>query len=438
MAGRTIAEPNKELPVAAEVDVVVAGGGPAGVGAALSAARNGARTLLIEQFGALGGMATTGLHHHLCILNSAQGGEDRIIGGISIEICDRLVARGVGEYNGPNFDYEVESLKLELDVLMEEAGVSVLFHTFASGVLTEADGVTGVIVQNKSGRQAILAKNAVDCTGDADLAAWAGARFEQGRESDGLCQPVTLMFRVGGCDTERVRQHQREDPGLRSTWQRAIDAGDMDPFQTQLMGFWYLQCRPDQIGVNFTNQTGIDSTSAWDLSRAEVVGRKQVQQALHVMRKYVPGCENAYLIDTAQVIGTRESRRIVGAKTLTVEDVLECRKSEDGIAKSSFFVDIHSPDRTGLFEPRHLPKGEHYDIPYGCLVPEKVDNLLVAGRCISVTHEALGSTRVMFQCLALGEAAGCAAALSCASGTKVRDIDVQELRAKLRAQGAIV
>ena len=434
---RTITEPAREVPVAAEVDVVVAGGGPAGVGAALSAARNGASTLIVEQFGCLGGMATSGLHHHLCTLTSA-GGEDRIIGGLATEICDRLVAQGSGWYHGPNFDYEIESMKLQLDTMMDEAGVRVLYHTFASEALVEEGAVRGIMIANKSGRQAILARQTVDCTADADLAASAGAPCEKGRAADGLVQPVTLMFRVGGCDTRPVQELQRADWKLRDIWRAAIAAGDMEPFQTELMGFWYVESRPDQIGVNFTNQTSIDPTSAWDMSRAEMVGRRQVQQTVNAMRQHLPGCEHAYLLDTAQIVGTRESRRIVGEYVLTLDDVLACRKFADGIAKGSFFVDIHAPTGTGLHEPRYLPQGGHYDIPYRCLVPQEIENLLVAGRCISVTHEALGSVRVMLQCLALGEAAGCAAAMCCEDGVTPREVDTERLRGKLQGQGGVV
>ena len=417
---------------------MVAGAGPAGIGAAVAAARNGAKTLVVEEFGCLGGMLTSGLHTHVCILKSASGGDDFIIGGVGMEMCERGAAKQYGEIVGSNYDFELEAMKRDLDDWMEEVGADVLFHTRAADAVLEDGACKGIVVENKSGRSAIMAKQVVDCTGDADVAALAGVPFEKGRSSDGLMQPTTLMFRIGGVDWPRVQEYRKGDPKLTDFCQKAIDAGDMYPFQTNLMGFWWSKYRPTQLGVNFTNMTHVDCTDAWDVARATIEGRRQAEILRDCFRKYVPGLEECYLIDTAHVLGTRESRRIKGEYTLTIDDVTDCRKSEQGIAKGSFFIDIHSPDKTGLFEPRHLPKGEHYDIPYGCIIPLDVDSLLAAGRSISCTHEALGSVRVMFQCIALGEAAGTAAAMCAASATHPRNLDVQALRERLCGQGAIV
>ncbi len=434
----TYCEPVKEIPIRGEYDVVVAGGGPAGIGAAVAAARNGAKALVVEEFGCLGGMLTSGLHTHVCILKSASGGDDFIIGGVGMEMCQRGAAKQYGDIGGASYDFELEAMKRDLDDWMEEAGADVVFHTRVADAIVEDRACKGVVVENKSGRSAILAKQVVDCTGDADVAALAGAPFEKGREGDGLMQPTTLMFRIEGVDWPSVREYRKGDPKLMDFCQKAIDAGDMHPFQTQLMGFWWSKYRPTQLGVNFTNISHIDCTDAWDVTRATIEGRRQAKILQDCFRKHIPGLEECYLIDTAHVLGTRESRRIKGEYTLTIDDVMECRKSEEGVAKGSFFVDIHSPDKTGLFEPRHLPKGEHYDIPYGCIVPVDVDNLFVAGRSISCTHEALGSVRVMFQCIALGEAAGTAAAMCAQHGTLPRGMDVQALRERLAGQGAMV
>lgn len=434
----THTESARTIPVAGEYDVVVAGGGPAGVGAAIAAARAGAKTLCIEWFGCLGGMMTSGLHTHLCILKSASGGEDFIIGGIPMELCRRGEDRQYGEIVGCNYDYEVEAMKRDLDDWAAEVNLELLYHAFVADAIVEDGALRGVIVQSKSGREAILARQVVDCTGDADVAARAGAPWEYGRPSDGLTQPCTLMFRLEGADWNGINEYRKTDPGLTEMCRKAIDAGDMEPFQTQLMGFWYTKYRPTQVGVNFTNIVHCNATDARDVTAATIEGRRQARVLTEVFRKYIPGMEHCYMIDTAHYLGVRETRRIVGEHTLTIDEVVGVRKSEQGIAKGSFFVDIHSPDKTGLFEPRHLPKGEHYDIPYGCLVPRGVEHLLVAGRCISADHEALGSTRVMFQCMALGEAAGVAAAVCAAEGGTPRGVEVEGLRGRLAAQGAVV
>ena len=408
-------EPARTIPVFAEVDVVVAGGGPTGVCAALAAARSGKKTLLVEMGGCLGGMMTTGLHQHVCIFNSAGHVGNRIIGGVPWEITLRALARDGGRMHAGMVDFEMETVKLVLEEMMDEAGVQLLYHTMAADTIVHNNQVDGIIIESKSGRQAVLAKRTIDCTADADIAARGGAAFHKGRDEDGLMQPVTLMFRVGGIDNDKVNK-LREQEGWKfsRTIARAIEAGDLDPFHTMMSGLWWCPQRPDQLGVNYTNLTGIDATNAADITRATIECRKQVFQTIAAFRKHFDGWQNAYLIDTAPYMGTRETRRIVGRECLTIDDVRTCRKSQRGIAKGSFYVDVHGPKGASQasYGDEQLPKGDHYDIPYGCLVPQKIENLLVAGRCISIDHFALGSMRVMYQCMATGEAAGLAAAQS--------------------------
>ena len=435
---KSVREEARDVPVAAEVDVLVAGGGPAGVSAALAAARLGARTLLLEQFNCLGGIATAGGHGHLCLFTS-WGTDERIVGGIAWEVVERIVAAGFGAYARGNLDFEIEGMKRVLEQMAREAGVALLYYTQVAEAIVEAGRVAGAIVQNKSGRAAILARQTVDATGDADLAARAGVPFEKGRPEDGRMQPMTLMFQIGGVDYERVRAFRGGDWKLRDLWIRAQAVGDMEPFQDQIMGWWWTPTRPDHLGINFTHITGADATSAEDLTRATLEGRRQAFQALEVYRRYVPGMEKAYLVSTPCTVGTRESRRIVGEYRLTREDLVAEREFPDSIGYGSFFIDIHNPDGPGMDAKTWRPaKGFKYQVPYRILVPRTVEDLLVAGRCVSVTHEALGSLRVMPQCAVMGEAAGVAAAQAAGGGPPPRRADLAALQAQLRRQGAIL
>jgi hypothetical protein len=436
---KTIPEPNREIPVVEEVDVLVVGGGPTGIGAALSAARLGARTLIVEQFNCLGGVATSGAHNHFSLFTSWGEYGERIVGGVAEEMRQRILADGYGTYNRGCIDFDLEGMKLVFDQMVAEAGVDVLYYTFYCDTLTEGNTVTGGIVQNKSGRQAILAHRVVDCTGDGDAACHAGAAFEQGRPQDGGCQPCTLMFTIGGVDWPRVAAWRGTEYQLMDVWAKAQADGIMEPFQDQIMGWWHTDVLPDQVGVNMTHLVDVDTTSARDLTWGTVEGRRQAHHLVEVFRQVVPGMEGCYLISTAPALGLRESRRIKGAVTLTAEDVMTKREWPDAVGYGSFFIDIHNPAGPGMSgQTWRPPQGFHYQIPYGVMVPERVDDLLVAGRCISVDHVALGSTRIMSTCMALGEAAGAAAIVSLHEEVPPRELDTELLRDQLRKQGAVV
>jgi len=438
----------ENLTVARDVDVLIVGGGPAGIGAALAAARNGARTLIIEQFNCLGGVATAGGHGHICRYDE-NGTRRRIVGGIAHEIRQRLVAGGFGMANAYGVWFEVEGLKLVLEKMAEEAGVDLLYHTFFCDTLVKNGKAEGVLVQNKGGRFAIRARRIIDCTGDGDAAFRAGCPQEVGRPSDGRCQPVTLMFTIGGVDWPKVQafdqQYREQHPDdtsawqLRHVWEAAVANGDMRPFQRTRMGWWWTPTRPDQVGVNFTHMIHVDSTKAEDLTAATVEGRKQAYETIDVYRKYVPGMEGCYMVSTPNTVGIRESRRIMGDYVLTEEDVKGQREFDDNICYGSFFVDIHGIDGPGMdhtaWQP---PQGFKYHIPYRVLIPRNVENLLTAGRCVSCTHVALGSVRVMVPCIGMGEAAGTAAALSLKEGIEPRQLDVGKLQQQLRRQGGIL
>jgi hypothetical protein len=427
----------KELPVVREVDVLVVGGGPAGVGAALAAARNGARTLVVEQFNCLGGVATAGGHGHISKYDE-EGTGRRIVGGIADEIGRRVVERGFGTRNSHGIWFEVEGLKLLLDQMAEDAGVQLLYHTFFSDTVVAGGAVVGAVIQNKNGRQVIAAKRIVDCTGDGDVAVHAGCPYEVGRLSDHRCQPVTLMFTIGGVDWAKVSAW-RTDYQMREVWEAAQRKGDMRPFQKTIMGWWWTPTRPDQVGVNFTHMIHVDATQAEDLTAATIEGRRQAHETIGVYRKYVPGMEHCYMVSTPNTVGIRESRRIMGDYVLTEEDVKGQKEFADNICYGSFFVDIHCIDGPGMDHTVWRPPGGFkYHIPYRVLLPRNIENLLTAGRCVSCTHLALGSIRVMVPCIGMGEAAGTAAALSLNEGIAPRRLDAGRLQQHLRAQGGIL
>lgn len=440
---RTYHHPAEELPVIDEVDVLVIGGGPAGVAAGFSAARHGARTMIVEQFNCLGGVATAGGHGHMCLYSSwgnpSWGSDELVVGGIATEIAGRVAAWG--SFDRRSSDFEVEGMKLLLERMAVEAGVRLRYHTFFSRTLVEGGRAIGAVLQSKSGRQVVLARRIVDASGDGDAAASAGCPWEQGN-AEGGCQPVTLMFQLGGVDMPRVEAARRErgdDCTWAETWRKAQAAGDMRPFQSVVMGWWWTPTRPDQLGINFTHVTGVDTTNADHLTAATCEARRQVEETIAVYRKYVPGMEACHLLSTPPTIGCRESRRILADLVLTKEDLMAEREWSDSIGYGSFFIDIHNTKGIGMDQRAHRPRhGFKYQIPWRIQIPRGIDNLVTAGRCVSVTHEALGSLRVMPQCMLLGEAAGTACALSLQGERTPRALPVAELQAALRSRGGIL
>lgn len=409
----------------APCDVLVVGGGPGGLAAAVAAARNGADTLLVERYGFLGGMATAGLVNPYM---TYWAGEEQIINGIHQEICDRLTA--LGAYGkGSRTAFDSEAYKFVADRMCEESGVNLLLHSLLSDV-TISDGViNSVEIAGKSGKQSVKAEVFIDCTGDADLAFMAGATCEKGRAEDGLTQPMTLNFRVCNVDASRMPGGAERN----ELYDKAKAEGRLTcPRENVLM---FLTTRPDVMHFNQTRITGADGTSTVDLTRAEIEGRRQSWEFLEFLRRDVAGFENAEIQVSGPQIGVRESRRVIGDYVMTEEDVLEARKFSDVIARGSYSIDIHSPTGAGTVIKR-LRSGESYDVPYRCLIPLGIDNLLIAGRPISATHEAHSSVRIMPICIAMGQAAGTAAALSVKGKIVPRKLDVATLQSALREQGA--
>jgi hypothetical protein len=453
-----VREAERELPVAHTPDVLVVGGGIAGIMAALAAGRSGARTLLVERFGSLGGTGTAAMMSLFYVPYAASRGLVR-------ELFDRLIARG-GAIPGEFVVYDAEIYKVLALDLLAEAGVQVLLHTLVSDVILDGKTLRGIVIENKSGRQAVLSRVAIDASGDADLAARAGAPFVKGREADGKMRPMTLIFRLGGVDVPRLVEYVRSHPEDFSPDPLQCML-DVDGQMVRIFGFFKLieaakargelwpdcyyfrvECvlpRRGMLTVNATRVYGVDGTRAEDLSRAEIETRHQMLQLAAFARKSIPGFEQSWIVDSASTIGVRETRRIRGEYLMTEEDILAGRHYPDVVAVDA---NQQNPRQQGGHPPDGKEGGPQdiearqlvarmflYEIPYRSLVPRTIDGLLVAGRCLSVDHHADVYTRNQGSCMATGEAAGVAAAVAVADGVPPRRVDVAKVQRGLRALG---
>jgi FAD-dependent oxidoreductase family protein len=455
--------PSIELPprqalLAGEADVLVVGGGPAGLGAALGAVQAGARVILAERYGFLGGNATAALVMPLMsfhtqtptkerrgattLLPTDHGPGEAVVSGVLAKLLARLVTVGGAIpptlATGYVVPFDPEWFKLVALDLLDEAGVQLLFHAFASGVLGES-AVEGVVFETKSGPLAIRAKVTVDCTGDADVAVQAGTPTEVGR-ADGLVQPMTLMFRMAEFHRTAFEAYVKENPkewrGVHGLWdlvRKATAAGELKLPREDIL--FFATPHEGEVSVNSTRVTRVLGTDVWDLSYAEWMSRRQMRQIAEFLRRYVPGFEKSYVMQSGVNVGVRETRRILGDYQLTADDVLSARKFDDAIARGAYPVDIHNPLGTGTVLKR-LPPGEAYDIPLRSLMPQSAEGLIVAGRCISGTHEAHSSYRVMPIVMATGQAAGVTAALAARRGVRPRAVPVKQIQHELVRQGA--
>jgi hypothetical protein len=335
--------------------------------------------------------------------------------------------------------FDPEQFKLVAYDLVDRAGVQLLLHAFASDVLALPDG-TRVVLESKSGTLVLDADVVVDCTGDGDMAAAAGAPYEIGRPEDGLTQPMTLMFRMGDFDRAAFSRYTRDNPdqwrGVHGLWdliRAATEAGELDLPREDLL--FFATPHPDEVAVNSTRVTGALGISVWDLTRAELVAHRQMDQIARFLKRNVPGFGESYVIQSGVQVGVRETRRILGEYQLTGDDVLNAREFPDAIARGAYPVDIHDPTGPGTVLKR-VPQGRSYDIPLRCLLPRDTERLLVAGRCISGDHTALSSYRVMPIAMATGQAAGVCAALAARSGKPPRDMPADQVQQVLRAQAA--
>nr|WP_309693222.1 FAD-dependent oxidoreductase [Armatimonas sp.] len=448
------------LPITFETDVCVVGGGPTGIAAALSAARNGARVLLIERMGFLGGSATA---MQVPAFAPFSDRTKAIVRGIGWEVMTEHQRRlghplpDPDSYHKPQdsgrMDWvpiDVELLKRLYDELCETAGVTVLFHTFVgeSNLSPRPAGVRGLhslVLANKAGLSVAKASVFIDATGDGDLAARAGCAFALGDES-GKTQGMTLCFTVAGGSRTKYLEYvyATGDGYLAKLVERAKADGAWNLPDSSLVGMSFKS--ESVAGCNLGHVYGYDATDPLSVSLAEREGRKVIAKLMAFLQRYVPGQESIELISSGPHIGVRESRRIVGEYTLTLEDYLACRTFPDDIARCAYFIDLHAVTTEvaalaksvtdGEKRSHSLPAGQSHGIPYRCLIPKGIENLLVAGRCLSAERAVQGATRVMPFCFAMGEAAGLAATLALDLEGAIRSVDIIELRQRLKTQGA--
>lgn len=413
-------------------DVAVIGAGFAGTAAAIAAARGGAKVLLVEKGNSLGGAAVN------CLVNpfmrfwgyDEDGSRVFFSRGIFKEISDELVK--ITE-NGPAArSFDEEKLKFLLLEMVEKENIDLLFHAYIFKAEMENGAIKSLLAATVGGVEGIDADYYIDSTGDALLAFLAGCPTVLGREPDHLCQPMTLCFRVGGVDVEKFFE---EKEGLNKLYAEQLNQGKfINPRENILV---FKTVHKGVLHFNTTRVVKKDPTSAWEMTEAEIIARKQVKEVFDFMKQHSSAMKDAYLISTASEIGVRESRMIIGDYVLTEDDCKSLTKFEDRIAACNYDIDIHNPEGTGTSHYYFMGK-DYYTIPYRSLIPKGVTNMLVAGRCISSDHGAQASYRIMPTVCTIGEAAGTAAAIAAKEGQPVRDIDVKLLQQKLESAGAYI
>ena len=441
---KTIIEPAREIELAAETEILIIGGGPAGIAAATAAARCGARVMLLEKYGFLGGMGTAAMVTNFCGLHAnINGSVQQIVRGVADDILERLdnldglrephpvKAKG-GGHDVAAQAYDTSAYKMATDDLLLSAGVDIRFHTFAVDVLMDGAQIDAVLIETKSGRKAIKAEVFIDCSGDGDLAYWSGAECVKGDDNGFMAYPTT-MFRVANVDDDKV--HNEGKPNLSALIEAAAKDYNL-PRKTGVLG---SQPHAGEWRVNLTqisrDGAPIDGSDWNDLGFAETEGRRQSQEYFRFLKDCVPGFENSYLLETAPQVGIRETRRIIGEHVLSEDDILSCRDFEDSIGCNGWPLEQHLK---GSAKWTFLGGRGYHQIPFGTTLPKGVENLLVAGRCASTTPEGQASLRVSGPCFAMGQAVGTAAELARRSGVTPKEIDIKALQHRLVSDGAFI
>ncbi len=438
----SITEPARRTELYGTFDVVVLGGGPAGIAAAVAAGRAGAATLLIERYGFLGGMGTAAGVTNFCGLHANRFGDiSQVVHGIA----DDLLA-GIASLDGLKAPhtifgkiqaqaYDTAAYKIAADQLLLDAGVKILFHAVGAGVVSAGSVIDALLVETKSGRRAVRGRVFIDASGDGDLAAWAGAPYELGDGAGTMMFPST-MFRINDVDREAAAARAWEP--IPEIMDRATrETGRKFPRKTPIIRpqNHEIEWRANITQVANADGTAVDGTDADQLSRGEIEGRRQVRDTFEFLRQSVPAFASAYIVDLPPQLGIRETRRVVGDYQLSEDDVLRCASFSDTIGVNGWPVEDHVAGDV-LFRWPDIPGSRGFNhLPFRMLLPQEVDNLFVAGRCASMTHGGQSAARVSGACFVMGEAAGTAAAMVAGGNGLCRSVDVATLQAALTKNG---
>ncbi len=414
-------------------NLIVVGGGFAGACAAMEAGRKGLRVLLIDKYNCLGGAAANCLVMPFMKYKTKDPKtQEKVLltGDLFNEITGEMKKLGGLHDNGENFDEEI--LKLVLNRMCARYGVELLFNTTVTDVSKRDGKLLSVTAWGKSRKLELFADYFVDATGDAELSVMSGCGYRVGREEDGLCQPMTLCFRVGGIDMERFHANRKT---INPLYQQFQQKGLIKNPREDVLLFHTMH--DGVIHFNTTRVVKHNPTDPVEVTKAELLAREQVFEMHSFLKENIPGFEKSYVLSTALQIGIRESRMVEGEYILTVEDLKSLARFDDAIAVANYDIDIHNPEGAGTSH-YYFGAGEWYQIPYRCLLPKNCSNLLVAGRCISSTHEAQASYRIMPFCAELGQAAGAAVSVAVKNGTTLRGVDIKELQSILRSEGFVL